>query len=149
MLKEKQKTGNSRDAACHVSAYGGIFLRVNLHTQVGCKMDYHEWLDLFSGGKIKSLTQLKPSEIKAFENYLDNPVETNNLEHDKLRKAIISQFLSIGRTVGYAIQWAETHGTHKEKKKFNDYDKKELGLLLAVAKTIKKQFEDKVWTEVH
>jgi hypothetical protein len=135
--------------ATKTNRYATVFRWVATHKANGAEREYADWLADFSKGKKKSLSDLSDSELKAFENYLSDPIETNNMEHDKLRKAIISQFLSIGRNAGYAISWAENHGTQKDKKRFNLYTKKELALMLAMAKKIKLQYEDKVWKETN
>lgn len=103
----------------------------------------------FTSGKTTSLTSLKHWEFQELERRLQQSVNSpnkaaaSNYKNDPLdstRKAIISQFLSIGRSVQDAKDWAEKYGVNGTKKLFNQYTGQELFVLLQNAKKVKADY---------
>ena len=95
----------------------------------------------FTQGRTTHLSELSIQELSAFETALSSMVPKTQLQYapanknaDKLRKAIISQFLSIGRTAADAKIWAEKYGVNGTKAVFNHYDNQQLYILLKNAK---------------
>ncbi|OSZ79308.1 hypothetical protein CAP35_13935 [Chitinophagaceae bacterium IBVUCB1] len=100
-------------------------------------------------GRTKSLSDLNHWELQQLERDLSSMTVSNSgklsvpamsveeRKRDKMRKAIISQFLSIGRTAKDAARWAESYGVFGVKKKFNDYDEQELWQLIRNAENVK------------
>lgn len=104
-----------------------------------------------TGGVSDSLSSLSMQQLWQAEQYLQGcvaPVPEHNSKNsaktDAMRKAIISQFKSIGRTTQQAIAWAEKYGVHGKKKSFNDYDEKELIILIRNAEKVKSDWIDSV-----
>jgi hypothetical protein len=102
----------------------------------------------YTGGKTDSLSSLSVNELGNLENMMTAMVRTHagqrqptviqgGSEADKMRKAIISQFKSIGKTTAHAIAWAEKYGTAGVKRKFNEYTTSELIKLIRAAEKMK------------
>jgi hypothetical protein len=86
----------------------------------------------FTNGKHTSLSSLSYADFQEFERQIikKSPSAFTSEQYindkaDKLRKAIIAIFKSIGRTTNDAIAWAENYGVHGQKKGFNHYNKSE------------------------
>ncbi|TAG31909.1 MAG: hypothetical protein EAZ35_02335 [Sphingobacteriia bacterium] len=101
----------------------------------------------FTSGRTKSLGDLSLGEFQELERSLVKLAPTNrnaaDYQFEKLdrsRKAIISQFRSIGRTANDAIEWSEKYGVNGVKKQFNSYTGQELFKLLRNAKQVKADF---------
>jgi hypothetical protein len=121
--------------------YSRFFSLLNNIKNQGTELDRHEVVREFTHGIKKSITDLTVIEYDDLCNKLQSmlpkkPVEKND-KKDKTRKAIISQFLSVGKTVFDAISWSEKYGVKGKKKSFNDYTAQELYLLLQNAKKVK------------
>ena len=114
--------------------YRRVFAIIKDINASGVELYYKEAVDVFTGGRTKSLGDLSDFELREFINSLQKmtvqkPVTVDTV-HDKQRKAIISQFKAIGKTTDDAIAWAEKYGVFGEKKKFNDYNGQELHQLI-------------------
>ena len=105
----------------------------------------------YTTGRTTHLSSLTIEELNGLEQYLSTLITTpqwvtaskfmhNDPTRDGMRKAIISQFKSIGRTTKAAIAWAEKYGVGGKKKKFNDYDEQELYQLIRNAEKVKEDF---------
>ncbi len=99
----------------------------------------------FTDKRTTSLSSLSAGELAGIEQYLSTLTSHRQASApvvdpigDNLRKGIISQFLSIGRDVKAAKDWAEKYGVQGNKRKFNDYNHQELYLLFQNAKKMKK-----------
>jgi hypothetical protein len=118
--------------------YTPVFTSITRFAKSGYRITKEELVFDFTNGRTKSLRALDDDELKAL--ILKLSVLTGDPKNDAIRKAIISQFKSIGRTVEHAISWAEKYGVNGAKKRFNAYDTNELMLLLQNAKKVKGDF---------
>lgn len=92
----------------------------------------------FTNGRTDSIRGLSEKEYTDLCLQLESMLPKKKYDKaDKMRKAIISQFLSIGKTAEDAKAWAEKHGVRSKKKGFNEYDNQELYLLVQNAQKVK------------
>lgn len=109
----------------------------------GMNMTYKEVVQDFTGGRTDSLSDLTLHELTELQTNLSllsrtAPVSGKKYDvSDSMRKAIISQFLAIGRTAADAIAWAEKNGVFGHKRAFNDYTTRELWQLIRNAEKMK------------
>jgi len=127
--------------------YSRFFSLVKQINETGAEITKEEIIEDFTSGRTKSLKALELRELQELERQLIarvNKTKTaNDYKNDPLdasRKAIISQFLSIGRTVEAAKAWAEKYGVNGVKKAFNDYDGQELHILIKNAEKVKRDY---------
>lgn len=126
--------------------YAAVFAMVKQINSSGGSITYKELLRNFTNGETEHLNDLSDNQLQEFERNLRRTIKTTtsaDYENDPLdrsRKAIISQFRSIGRKPADAIAWAEKYGVKGIKKEFNQYDGQELYLLLQNAKKLKSDF---------
>ncbi len=123
--------------------YASFYGAFNNSLKHGNPMSKEETVLEFTDQRTKSLQDLTDTELATLVANLNQmtgaryiPDSPEEKEKDSLRKAIISQFLGIYRTAAAAIAWAEKYGVNGKKKRFNDYDKGELFLLLQNAKKV-------------
>ncbi len=98
----------------------------------------------YTNKRTTSLTDLSDQELYGLEQALSSISRPRGIvivqvdaKADRMRKGIISQFLSIGKTAQAAKDWAEKYGVQGKKRKFDDYTHQELWLLLQNAKKMK------------
>lgn len=128
-----------------MNTYQQFFGLVKQLEQMGVVIDRREIILEFTGGKKESLKDLSADEYRMLCARLTRMIPNYyNDKLDRARKAIISQFLSIGKTAQDAIKWAEKYGVNGRKKRFNDYDGQELYKLLMNAKKMKVETIKKV-----
>lgn len=128
--------------------YGKIFAIIkDINMKAGTSITYQELVYEFTDGETCSLSSLKEWQFKEFERQLMQKSPSKKMASqyksdplDKPRKAIISQFLSIGRSADEAKAWAEKYGVKGNKKAFNDYTGDELWLLVQNAEKVKRDF---------
>lgn len=129
--------------------YARFYALLNQINSTGASITKEELIAEFTNGKTNSLTSLQHWEFQELERQLIAKVQSkkpefdvpkNLLTNDSTRKAIISQFLSIGRTVQDAKDWCEKYGVNGAKKAFNQYTGQELFMLLQNAKKVKNDF---------
>lgn len=132
-----------------MSKFAQFFAIYKEAQQAGLKSTYKEVVLDFTEGRTDSLSSLPEWELDALKLNLKK-LAVSNLKHkpreyysmvdrtrDKMRKAIISQFKSIGATTKQAIAWAEKYGVFGNKRKFNEYDEQELWQLIRNAEQVK------------
>ncbi|MCZ2298217.1 MAG: hypothetical protein LC134_01915 [Chitinophagales bacterium] len=129
------------------SKYSRLYSIIHQINQEGGCISKDEIVKNFTKGKTNKLSELSDHEFRELERRMiqNAPFRqiNNNWQNDpldKTRKAIISQFRSIGRTAKAAIEWAEKYGVNDVKKKFNDYTGQELFKLLINAKKVKNDY---------
>lgn len=133
--------------------YARVFALLKQVNTNGLSLTYQEAVSTLTGGRTSSLSELSAFEVQELERQLQamtgkqhNTVVMSEYdaqleeEKDKMRKAIISAFKSIGRDVAAAKSWAEKYGVNGVKRKFNDYTKSELFLLIRNANNVKADF---------
>jgi len=127
--------------------YARVFAIINQLNAQGAAVTKEDLVFDFTGGKHCSLSALSFQEFKEFERQIVNispnkytSTDYVNDKNDKLRKAIIAIFKSIGRTVDDCKAWAENYGVNGQKKPFNNYNTKELWLLRRNAEKVKRDF---------
>lgn len=128
--------------------YSTFYAAYNNAVKHGCNLTKEELIDGFTDYRTNSLKDLSDGELRELVLQLNgrtsSPASTGSAEgdkkRDKMRKAIISQFLFVGKTVGDAIAWAEKYGCNGVKRKFNDYTAQELYVLIANAEKMKSDF---------
>lgn len=118
--------------------YTPVFSAIKRLAQAGHRTSKEELVFEFTGGRTKSLRDLDNDELAALVLKLNNIV--GNPKDDAIRKGIISQFKSTGRSTRDAINWAENNGVGGIKKNFNSYTTSELMKLLKVAKKVRSDF---------
>jgi len=127
------------------SKYARFFAILKQINANGEALTKEEAVNRYTGGSTGSLSSLSPVELAGLERSLaalvknrsNGPQQPIDQVADRLRKGIISQFLSIGRTAADAKAWAEKYGVRGNKRKFNDYDHQELYMLFQNAKKVK------------
>lgn len=129
--------------------YARFYALISQINNAGVDITKEDVVSDFTNGRSSSLKDLKHWEFQELERQLIARANNNkkpsatNYENDHLnpiRRAIIAQFKSIGRTVEDAKNWAETYGVSGVKKMFNDYTGQELFKLLQNAKKIKSDY---------
>ncbi|MFC4262445.1 hypothetical protein ACFOWM_06135 [Ferruginibacter yonginensis] len=129
--------------------YAAFYAAYNKTLAQGNTLTKQEVVLDFTQNRTKSLQDLEDDELQLLVKHLNQsagsfykkPTEPAEVEKDNLRKAIISQFHQMYRTPSNAIAWAEKYGVNGSKKRFNDYDAKELMLLLQNAKKVKEDWQ--------
>ena len=81
-------------------------------------------------GRSESSKDLTDFEARELINFLKAERGKIYIECDRKRKKLIALAYSIGENQHFVIGWAEKYGVNGVKKKFNQYDKKELHLLI-------------------
>lgn len=120
--------------------YSQVFVLLVQINKGGMELTKEEAVKEFTNSDNGSLSDLTDTELDEFKQYLQLMVPKTDYKSDKLdatRKAIISQFKSIGKTTQDAIIWAEKYGVFGNKRSFNDYDGQELYQLLQNAKNVR------------
>lgn len=133
--------------------YARVFALLKQVNANGLNLTYQEAVSTLTNGRTASLSDLSAYEVQELERSLQAIAGTQHnvvvmseydaeleKEKDKMRKAIISAFKSIGRDVQDAKNWAEKYGVNGVKRKFNDYTKPELFLLIRNANKVKADF---------
>lgn len=87
----------------------------------------------------KDLTRAQAQELL---DYLNNKIEPN--ECDKKRKRLIGMSFGIGANTEFVKAWCEKYGVFGKKKKFNEYDSRELSGLIAKFQFVEKHRVEKV-----
>lgn len=124
--------------------YARFFALLKQAKANGLHTTKEEVVTLASSTRTDSLSNLSPFELKIAEMHLtkltqsaNKPAAPADPKRDKMRKAIIAIFKSIGRSTADAIAWAEKYGVYGAKRKFNDYDERELWQLIKNAENVK------------
>ena len=127
--------------------YSRFFSLVKQINATGAALTKEDIIEDFTNGRTSSLKALDTREFQELERQLIarvNKTKTasdyKNDPRDAQRKAIISQFKSIGRTANDAIAWAEKYGVNGVKRAFNDYTAQELYILTKNAENVKRDF---------
>jgi hypothetical protein len=123
--------------------YAPFYRAYNNSLNKGNTMSKEEVVLEFTENRTKSLQDLSEDELKALISNLNElagakyvPSRQDEIDKDKMRKAIIAQFHLMHRTPSNAIAWAEKMGVFGNKKKFNHFDKKELRQLIKNAEQV-------------
>lgn len=147
MMREKSLFYQLQRFLYMKNKYARVFAMIKQINSAGGSVTHTELLNNFTQGKTSSLNDLGHFELQEFERSLQRTIQKTksatdykNEPLDKSRKAIISQFRSIGRTPADAIAWAERYGVNGTKKTFNSYTGQELFVLLRNAKKVKADF---------
>ena len=127
--------------------YSRFFSLIKQINSTGAALTKEEVIEDFTNGKTNSLKALKHFELQELERRLmarlNNTKTANDFKNDPKdaqRKAIISQFKSIGRTAKDAIAWAEKYGVNGVKKRFNEYDAQDLFILTKNAEKVRNDY---------
>ena len=128
-----------------MSRYAKFFAILKEANKAGMNKEYREVISEFTDGRTSRLSELSDIELMQLQENLSSlnhsgtkkPAQPESVE-DNMRKAIIAQFLSIGRTTQDAIAWAEKNGVFGVKRQFNDYTKRELYQLIRNAEKVKR-----------
>lgn len=97
----------------------------------------------FTNGRTGSLKDLSHFELNELSRSLSllapekQPTRPADDKADKMRKAIIAIFKSVGKTTTDAITWAEKQGVRGQKKKFNDYSTGDLFVLIGICEKVR------------
>jgi hypothetical protein len=123
--------------------YAAFYGAYNNSLKNGNTMSKEEVVLEFTESRTKSLQDLSEDELKALVSNLNElagakfvPITKDEKDRDKMRKAIIAQFHLMHRTPSHAVAWAEKMGVFGNKRKFNQYDKKELRQLIKNAEQV-------------
>lgn len=120
--------------------YSEVFAIVKQLNINGARTTYKDLLKEFMNGVTDSLRAISDDDLDLFKKSLRLMVGEKHKytdSNDAIRKAIISQFKSVGGSTTDAIAWAEKYGVFGVKKKFNDYDGQELWQMLRNAEKMK------------
>lgn len=104
-----------------------------LHTLLSSTGLMAQKADLVSGmtqHRTESSREMTDAEARELIQYLQGEQDRSKLACDKKRKKLIALAYSIGENPHFVIGWAEKYGVNNVKRKFNDYDKQELHLLI-------------------
>jgi hypothetical protein len=128
--------------------YAQFYALVKELNNKGANVTKEDIVSGYTKGKTESLSSLNSDEYKGIIAMLSNfkpkeekqaIIDTYNADPlNDTRKAIISQFKSIGSDTQAAIDWAENQGVNGVKKKFNEYNGQELYKLLLIAQKVRK-----------
>jgi hypothetical protein len=123
--------------------YASFYAAYNTSVAKGNPYSKAEVVKEFTGNKTESLQDLSDNELKELVQSLNElsgakyaPTTEEEINKDKMRKAIISQFYQMHRTAAAAKAWAEKYGVKNAKRKFNDYTLTELYILLKNAEQV-------------
>ena len=121
------------------AAFKDSQIRGNINTK-------EEQIRAFTGGQKSSLKELTLWELQELTRSLRllAPAQNINDKADKMRKAIIAIFKSMGRQTTDAITWAEKQGVRGNKKAFNHYTTGELYVLIGIAEKIKADWQKSI-----
>jgi hypothetical protein len=81
-------------------------------------------------GRTESSKEMTDFEARELIAYLQSERGKMYVDRDKKRKKLIALAFSIGENTGFVIGWAEKYGVNGVKRKFNQYTKQELHLLI-------------------
>ncbi len=132
--------------------YANFFSAYNAAKKAGSRLSHEEVISDFTKGRTISLKECDALEIGQMAALLRQqagpkapPAEPPGGERaDKMRKAIIAIFKSIGHSVQHAKAWAEKQGVEGVKKGFNEYTTQELFVLIQVAEKVKADYQASV-----
>lgn len=126
-----------------LNRYAPFYGAYNASLKKGCMLTKTELVSEFTEGRTESLQELTDGELLQLVKNLNSlsgvrykPATPEEELKDSMRKAIISQFLSIYRKPSAAIAWAEKYGVNGQKRRFNDYTAGELHILIQNAKKV-------------
>jgi len=130
--------------------YSPFFAAYNASVKAGNPNTKEEVIQSFTEGRTKSLKDLDIRELQELIRSLQRITPSNweNDKADRMRKAIMAIFHSMGKPVETAIAWAEKQGVKGVKKPFNEYTTGELFVLIAVAEKIKSDFNKGIRKQV-
>lgn len=123
-----------------MSKYAAFFAALKASQAAGNPCTKEEVVREFTDGFKESLRELSDIELNELVRRLTalNPQPSAlDPKADKMRKAIIAIFRSMGRTVDNAKAWAEKQGAFKNKRPFNEYSAQELHVLIRLAEKVK------------
>lgn len=125
-------------------SYKKVFAIISAINKAGGSVNHRQLVSDFTEKRTESLADLSDEEFSLFESNLvsmapgqDKKKDYSSDPLDTTRKAIISQFKSIGGDAADAKEWCEKYGVNGVKKPFNDYTGQELYVLLQNAKKVK------------
>lgn len=81
-------------------------------------------------GRTESSKEMTDMEARQMITYLKMECGKMHADKDKKRKKLIALAYSIGENTQFVIAWAEKYGVNGVKRKFNQYTKQELHLLI-------------------
>lgn len=133
--------------------YAPFFAAYNASVQRGNPFTKEEVVGNFTNHRTQSLKDLDHWELQELTRSLQNltppPIREEAAERaDKMRKAIIAIFRSMGRTVADTKAWAEKQGVKGLKKGFNEYTTGELHVLIGLAEKIKGDWQKSIRKQV-
>lgn len=121
--------------------YNRFFAVLKQINSSGTNLSKEDVISDFTNGRTNSLTDLSLQDFQEVERQLINRAgklakQPQYDEREKLRKAIISVFRSINRSVSDAKNGCVKYGVNGNKTSFNSYSYQELIILLVNAKKI-------------
>lgn len=130
--------------------YAPFFAAYNASVKAGNSLSKEEQINIFTNGRTSSLKELSHWELQELTRSLCMvaPAPVVNDKADKMRKAIIAIYRSMGRTVADAIAWAEKQGVKGTKKQFNQYTTGELYVLIGIAEKIKADWSKSIRKQI-
>lgn len=84
----------------------------------------------FTQHRTESSREMNDTEARALIAHLQGEQDKSKIACDKKRKKLIALSYSIGENDHFVKGWAEKYGVNGVKRKFNDYNKQELHLLI-------------------
>jgi hypothetical protein len=96
----------------------------------------------FSGGRTESSRELSTNEAAALILHLKGRKPTESYDCEQKRKRLIGMSYGIGQNAEFVKKWCEKYGVGGAKKRFNEYNSRELsGLIAKFAKVEKHRVE--------
>lgn len=114
--------------------------------QCGFENSKADLVHSFSNGRTESSRDLTRKEAQELLDYLNNKIEPD--ECDKKRKRLIGMAYGIGANTAFVKAWCEKYGVFGLKKKFNEYNSRELSGLIAKFGLVEKHAVTKILEEV-
>jgi len=127
--------------------YALFYAAFNTSTKKGNSNTKEEMVQQFTNGRTNSLKDLDEVELQELIKQLQFIAygsAAKESKANKMRKAIIAIFYSMGKTVSEAKQWSEKQGAKGIKKSFNDYTTGELFVLISIAEKIKSDWQKSI-----
>lgn len=109
---------------------------------LGLQKNKADLVHSFSNGRCESTKDLTYAEANEMLQHLNVHVQPTE-ECDKKRKRLIGMAYGIGANSEFVKAWCEKYGVYGVKKKFNQYDSRELSGLIAKFSKVEKHTVEK------
>ena len=127
-------------------SYKAFYAAYNATKRQGNPLSKDEVIEQYTDGRTNSLRALTAEELSGLVRSLNQLLpDGKTMEQDKtqrMRRAILSIWHKMRRSVPDCIAWAEKQGVKGNKKRFNDYTTQELFVLIQISEKMLSEYNN-------